>query len=275
MSILRYLKKNIYLRIVNFVGLFIMLACLLLSAGYIRYELSYDRHHTNADRIVRISLQFNNDPVDGRILGNALDDILLRIPEIEQTVKIDNIRTNVLVHQGKHHVVKNCYLVSPNFLQVFDIPLLWGESERALDRPGKVIISEGLARQLFGEIDFETSEMSFELHGYNYPVSGIFKDIPEASHFHTDVLFHLPNDDWSYAYTYLLLKANRTDIDALARKITEHLEDEKLSQSVFSQPTNSRALLMPLTDIHLHSHNLREMGGNGKSRRCDKDRLGS
>ena len=61
---------------VNFVGLTIMLACLLLSAGYIKRELSYDRHHANVDRIVRLTLQFDGEPVDGRIYGNSLDAIL-------------------------------------------------------------------------------------------------------------------------------------------------------------------------------------------------------
>jgi len=36
------------LRTVNFAGLSVMFACLLLSAGYIKRELSYDRHHANA-----------------------------------------------------------------------------------------------------------------------------------------------------------------------------------------------------------------------------------
>jgi len=71
MKIFHHLKKNLSLRLVNLVGLSVVFACLLLSAGYIRHELSYDRHNSNFDRIVRLSLQYNNEPIDGRILTLA------------------------------------------------------------------------------------------------------------------------------------------------------------------------------------------------------------
>ena len=67
MKFFRLFKKKLSLRIVNIVGLFILFACLLLSTSYIKRELSYDRHYNNADRIVRMSMQRDNQPVDGRI----------------------------------------------------------------------------------------------------------------------------------------------------------------------------------------------------------------
>jgi len=45
MKIYRRFRKNISLRIVNLVGLSVVFACLLLSTGYIKRELSFDRHH--------------------------------------------------------------------------------------------------------------------------------------------------------------------------------------------------------------------------------------
>ena len=49
MKILKRFHKNRALLTLNFAGLSIMLTCLLLSAGYIKREMSYDRHHANAD----------------------------------------------------------------------------------------------------------------------------------------------------------------------------------------------------------------------------------
>ncbi|MDR0661753.1 MAG: hypothetical protein LBG19_13425 [Prevotellaceae bacterium] len=55
-----------------------------------------------------------------------------------------------------------------------------------------------------------------------------------------------------------MLLNNQADIKALAQKITNLIEEKELYKS-----SKTRALLMPLTDIHLHSHNLREMSVNG------------
>ena len=71
MNIIRRFKKSGSLRAINFAGLSVMFACLLLSYGYIKRELSYDRHNANADRIARLSIQFDDKPVDGRIMAST------------------------------------------------------------------------------------------------------------------------------------------------------------------------------------------------------------
>ncbi|MDR0795421.1 MAG: ABC transporter permease, partial [Tannerella sp.] len=263
MKFIRRFRKNKSLRLVNFAGLSIMFACLLLTAGYIKRELSYDRHHINADRIARLSLQVDDEPVDGRIWGNAINGVLQQMPEIDRTVKMIHVNTAVLTYQGNHRIVNDIFMVNRDFLHVFDVPLLQGVKDDALQRDNQAIISESFARQLFGELDYDEFLMqeinieSSRFYGSTIFISGIFKDFPETSHFQTDILLHLPDDYEHFAYTYLLLK-NQTDTKALAQKITTLVEEKELFQ-----PAKTRALLMPLTDIHLYSHNLREMSVNG------------
>ncbi|MDR2145386.1 MAG: ABC transporter permease [Tannerella sp.] len=262
MKIFRLLRKNISLRTVNLLGLSIMFACLLLSAGYVKRELSYDRHHSNADRIVRVTLQSDGNPVDGRIYGNALDAVWQQLPEIERTVKMRNVPAAVLINKGEQHIVNDFYMVNSDFLHVFDLPLLQGDKNDALQRKGQALISESFARQLFGDLSFEaiqTSEITIESRWINETVfiSGIFKDIPETSHFQSDILVYLPDGEEVYAYTYLLLK-HQTDTKKLAQKITGLIAEKALFES-----SKTNAQLMPLADIHLNSHNLREMSVNG------------
>ncbi|MDR0294838.1 MAG: ABC transporter permease [Prevotellaceae bacterium] len=262
MNLFKLFRKNISLRIVNVVGLSVVFACSLLSAGYIKQELSYDRHHANANRIVRMSLQFDNEPVDGRILGNAIDVVLQQIPEIDRTLKMHKVYTAVLTHEGKRQVVNDIYLVNRNFSQVFDIPLLQGDKNEALQQKGQLLISESFAQQLFGDANNNELLLSqILIEGRQatdtFFISGIFKNLPETSHFNTDILLHLPDEYETFAFVYLLLKES-TDIKALAQKITQHIEGEELYMRA-----KPRVLLMPITDIHLHSHNLREMSVNG------------
>lgn len=263
MKVFRNFHKNSSLIAINFVGLAIVFACLLLSAGFIKRELSYDRHHAKADRIVRMTLQFGSDPVDGRIYGNDVYDVLQQIPEVERAVKMVNITTATIACRGTNRVVNDFYMVNKDFLQVFDVPLLRGHKNEALQRKGQALISESFARQLFGKCDGEELETSgIHIQGRQLAadtvfVSGIFKDVPETSHFHTDMLLHLPEDGAAHAYTYLLLE-HQTDIQALAQKITRLVAEREL----FPSPP-PRVLLTPLGDIHLHSRNLREMSANG------------
>ena len=251
-------RKNRSIYILNIVGLSIIFSSLLLSTGYIQRELSYDRHHINADRIVRLSLQFDYEPIDGRIWGNDLDDILRQMPEVNSVVKMFKIHTAVLTYRGNHHIINNFYSVTSEFLNVFTVPLVWGDKNKALQRQGQILISESFAQQLFGNSDFrEMYEPEILIDGQNFFVSGIFKDIPESSHFHTDILLYRSDDKEAYTYTYLLLNSEE-DINGLAQEITNIIEQKKTFQ-----PLKTDVIAMPLTDIHLHSHNLREMNING------------
>ena len=46
MNVFRIIRRNIPLHFINAVGLSIVTASLLLSAGYLHRELNYDRHNT-------------------------------------------------------------------------------------------------------------------------------------------------------------------------------------------------------------------------------------
>ena len=263
MNIFRLFKSGLSLRLVNVAGLSVVFASMVVSAGYIKRELSYDRHHTESHRIVRLTSQTDDLPVDGRIWGNGLDDLLEQVPEIEKTAKMRQVGSAILTSQGESRIVNNFYQVNRHFLQVFDLPLVEGYKEEALQQSGQVLISESFAKQLFGDKDIAEvlhSELSIESQWLGDSivfVSGIFKDVPQTSHFQTDILLHLPEEGWAISYTYLLLKEH-TDIDALSMKMNQLIQEREESSL-----TKTRLLLMPLTDIHLHSHNLREMSVNG------------
>lgn len=114
----RRLKKSKYLRIVNLLGLSVIFSCLLLSFAYIKKELSYDRFHDHADRIVRLSTQSGSDPVDGRIYGVSKNSPLIAdIPAVEDAVLMQYFRMGVLERDGRSEVINDLYAVSPNFFR--------------------------------------------------------------------------------------------------------------------------------------------------------------
>ena len=262
---LRHLKKSKYLRIVNLLGLSVIFSCLLLSFAYLKKELSYDRFHKNADRIARLSIQYGDNDVDGRIYGFKRNSpVITGIPGVEDVVLMQRVETGLLEKDGKPEVVNNFFFTTPNFFEVFSFKLLQGEKGSVLDAPGKIVISKSFARQLFGEDDAFGKEIKLtgrQVKPVNdgiYFISGIFEDFPENSHFRTNMIGHLPeNDDW-WAYIYLLLHP-ATDInvvkDAIALKIEEEYKDNPSGKA--------SPYIIPLKDIHLHSRILRELDYNG------------
>ncbi|MEN6619883.1 MAG: ABC transporter permease [Rikenellaceae bacterium] len=256
----RFLKSK-YLRIVNLLGLSIIFACLVLSYIHVKKELSYDRFNVNAGRMARLSLQNNDDLADGRIYGFTGSGLLTQFSEIEQIVALTKVNTVVLTYKGKPHVINDIYYASSNFFDVFSYPLLQGQKENVLNSPDKVVISESFARRLFGKESPMGKEIQLEgrkIITANVFVSGVFKDFPENSHFHTDILVHRPDtEDNDWPYIYLLVNRN-TDLSRLEQKISDLYNKDTANKKL-----RTTAHLIPLTDIHLHSRVLREMEPNG------------
>lgn len=260
---LRRLKKSKSLRIVNLLGLSVIFSCMLLSYVYIKKELSYDRFHKNADRIVRYSNQIDNESIDARIYGFERDDpALANVSGIEAVVRMYKVDIGELKHKGKTYLSDDLYLVSSNFFEVFDFQLLQGDKTTVLETPEKAVISKSYARQLFGdespigkELEFVNNRRFTDRKLY---ISGVFEDFPETSHFHTNLLVHMQDSEKDfYSYVYLLLNP-QTNIDELTQVIAANLDElTKDSQRKYTP------YIFPLTDIHLYSHIHREHEPNG------------
>ena len=57
---LRNLYKNKLYAFVNITGLTVGIASCILIGVYIMHETSYDRFHANADRIARVTMEYNS-----------------------------------------------------------------------------------------------------------------------------------------------------------------------------------------------------------------------
>jgi len=256
----RFLKSK-YLRAVNLLGLSIIFACLILSYIHVKKELSYDRFNVNADRIARLSLQYNDEPIDGRIYGFSGSAMLSKIPGIEQTVALSKVNTAVMTYKGKPQILQNIYCASSNFFQVFSYPLVIGQKDKVLRTPHDVVVSESFARRLFGKESPIGKEIQLDgrrLGPMNGFVTGVFKDFPANSHFHTDMIVQRPDNegnDWSYIY---ILRNKKADLSGLSQKISN-----LYNKDATAKDGKTTAHLTPLTDIHLHSRVMREMEPNG------------
>ena len=151
-SYFRFLSRNKLYTFINVAGLLISLMFIILLGDYAWRQYSIDAWHKNADRICLIGGE-----TSFAMFPDAAAQIRDMCPEIEQKCCVMSSRCNIKYHQLEvKDDDKGCgsvLLVDSTFFQFFDFPLIEGYRQTALDAPNKCVITERLAKRLFGDKD--------------------------------------------------------------------------------------------------------------------------
>ena len=258
---LRHMSRQRGYTAINVLGLAVGLVCAILIFLYVRYELSYDRYHEKADRIYRVTL--NDSARSPRELGPILQ---ADFPEIQEFARmLPTIGTWIMKHGDRVYYEKNVYWANNELFDVFDFPLVRGDSEHALEAPNTAVISEDTARKYFGDED-PMGKTIIADNGYLLlTVTGVMENIPENSHFHPDFLISLPTGyekfEWSETpriwysdlfYTYIVLPEGHPPSET-QEKLPGFVE-KHIDASFLEDIDRFELTLQPVTDIHLYSH---------------------
>jgi putative ABC transport system permease protein len=258
---LRNIWKNKVYSSVNIIGLALSMACCLVISVFIWNELHYDDFHTNRDNIYRLTEKQNQA---GTIYDVAVTPGLLApalqkdFPEIVNTVRFQhwsgNLKNGLFNFQEKEILVTD-----NNVFEVFNFPLLLGDSKTALTSVDDIVITERIAEKYFGK-DWRSNPsvlgQIFTLNNKNvFKVAGIAQNPPENSSIQFDVLlpftYVLKVDEWSNKWgsnnfhTYLQLKQG-TDITDFSEKIKNQLHS-------YSPKRDDLMQLQPLKAQYLYS----------------------
>ena len=169
----------------NIFGLGIGMAAVWLMVLYVADELSYDRFHEKADRIVRVVHRASWDESSFHFpLTSAAFAIALQTdyPEIEKTVRISQ-EGGGKVKYGKNEVVANdIYFADAAILDVFTFPVLYGNAKTALSEPQKIVLTKTLAERLFKNPASAVGKTVFFSNDYPNVVTAVIDDVPANSH---------------------------------------------------------------------------------------------
>jgi len=241
------------------------LAVAMLTLGWARYELSYDRFHRRADSLYRFIYKSGKDDVGLSTPGvpNALRLTIKDIfPEVVAASPLVKVRSGSRLESPTCLDFKSSIaFVGPEFLTMFDFPLVAGDPRSALDKPKSILLTESAARKFFGTADPLGRLILAQDTRTPFLVTGVLRDIPETSHLDFDFLAPFSDlplwygpapkpDDWAGIYTDLYVQlAPGANPQALAARVTK-LADERNPRAKGGKATY---LLQALTDIHLHS----------------------
>lgn len=267
---------------VNITGFAVGLASCIIILLYVANELSYDRFHSNADRIYRVTInglvggnEFHH-AVSAPPMAKALVDDL---PEVINAVRLQPSE-NMLIRTGEEIFIENRFLwADSTFFEVFSFPLIIGNPETVLDEHHTVVLTRKLAMKYFGRIDCAGEMLEFE-DFTPYKVAGVCEDPPENSHFKFDILASLSSLGYDKSqgwlnhtfHTYILLDKN-VDPNQLEQKfdgIIEKYVGPQLQSILGASLKELEAgggiyeyRIQPLTDIHLKSNLEYEIEANG------------
>jgi putative ABC transport system permease protein len=277
---LRSLLKNKVFTFINILGLALGLAICLLITFYVIDELSYDRYNTKYERIYRVNtdLKFSGTLTQYAITAIPVANVLkTEFPEVETAVRISPA-LNIRFKKGDEIVREDgtTFYSEPNVFDVFTLPLLSGDTKTALKESNSVVIAESMAKKYFNRINVVGQTLFLVTSGTSLKITGVMKDMPPQSHFRANFLLardHPINNAaaWNQLTpfaTYALLKTNAS-ISQLETKLNTDMQNglkssSTMNYSKFAAGGNYFKLsLMPVTDIHLKSNRVMELGANG------------
>ena len=148
---LRHLWRERGYAAINLFGLAVGLALCLLVIRLAAYQLSAGDFHEKRDRVYRILEETGRSmPVMPLPLGSALKE---QVPEVEETVRFYPANPRLFRVGEKSGIQETTLWTESSVFEMFSLPLLRGDSKTALSRPYTMVLTEPLARRLFGESD--------------------------------------------------------------------------------------------------------------------------
>lgn len=175
-----FLSRNRLYTAVNFVGLALALAFVLLVADYTVRQFTVDNYQTKADRIYAVCSE--ETVASGYYLQKYLRD---RYPEIESTCAVaifeDADAGTTPVEIGRQKFLASVLYADTTFFRMFDFTLLEGSRDEALAARENVVLSESFARKVFGSFNPLGQTLRVDNDERLYVVSGVMRDIERST----------------------------------------------------------------------------------------------
>ena len=187
----RNLIRNKFYSFINIFGLTVGITATMLIVLYVNDELSFDRFHSNSDRIYRVGIKgiLSGAEFNGAASCSPMASTLVaEFPEVESATRINQFTNVVVKNKDDVFTEPKMLLADSNFFEFFTFDLIEGDIKTALKGPDQIVLTEASAMKYFG-YDGQNQEspigkiLNVFTSGRACKVSGIAKNPPEKSHF--------------------------------------------------------------------------------------------
>jgi putative ABC transport system permease protein len=260
---LRNLLKNKVYSLINIVGLAVGIAVTMLIGLWVWDELSYNKYHKNYDRVVQawISQTFNGQTGTGTAVSlPSVTEMATKYPADFRHTALASWNFGHLLANGDKKINKTGMWAQPSFPEMLGLKMIRGDYS-ALKNPGSVVISESLAKALFGAADPLNKALKLDIKK-DVKVTGVYEDIPFNSSFNELYLIlpwsdYLQAEGWvkdaqtqwgNHSFQWFAQVADHAEIATVSRKI----RDVEMPHA-FSKTDKPQYMLHPMSRWHLYS----------------------
>lgn len=243
---IRNLIRNKTFSFINIIGLAVSMSVCLLIINIIAEQKSYDKFHTKKDRIYRV-MTTGVGANDFKTASSAFPlakKLKQEYPGIEQSATlVRNIGGDMLYKENA--ASGGGYFADGELFKILDFKLSKGNAATALQNPFSLVITEDIAKLLFGSEEPLGKVVQFNDKGINpggpekgnketsygsFTITGVLQAVPGKTHLPFKLLASLSTiptlkadkkididvNDWNNVwtnYTYVLLDKTKTEAD--------------------------------------------------------------
>ena len=275
--------KNKLFSAINLFGLAVGLMSCILIMLFVREEVGYDTWLPDHERVVRMHTTYQSPDRAPFLALTSAGRMMPAIrdyarTEVESAVRL--IPFGMTIQKDGDAFRETIVMADPEMFDVFDLPFLHGSGEQSFTKSMDMIISERTAIKYFGRSDVVGETLTFcclDDNTIDVAITGVIKNIPEASHFELDFLVYLeptvfadsPNilETWTSVNTFTYFKMREgITLEQLQERISYWVNNEsplvemmaeRLASGNQDIPSDAKVTdrmkhrVMALTDLHL------------------------
>ncbi len=266
----RTLWKHKSHTVINVLGLSLGIASCVVIFLVLRYELSFDTFHTNAERVFRVVTTFSRDGGQFYQVGTPKPFPVAFREDFEQEAQAlpieqyhywNQIKVGdkaIIMEETPNEGVKIAFTENA-YWKFFDFPLVTGNPRQVLRQPNEVVITQTVAERLF---DDPTEAMGTVINlddSLDLKITGIMEPLPRNTDFPFEMLIsystlgreQAAEEGWG---------SNSTDFQVFvmlhepvtAQQVEDRLPDflNKYAGEDYNEDTSLG--LQPLADLHFN-----------------------
>ncbi|GBR50764.1 transmembrane transport protein [Neokomagataea thailandica NBRC 106555] len=277
-SVYRTLMHQKRYAAINILGLALGVSVFLVMALIVHYEGSYDVSLPHAEQIYQVD-EISNVPqqaVEESSYVSFVPFPFLKqdFPEIKAAVYAMQIP--LTVRSGEEIGQEKVTLTDKDFFSVFDLNLLVGDKNTALDGPGKVVISQDMARKYFGTTNALGKTVRIDNGKTDAVVSGVLATPPANRTMSFDFIELTPTawfsqmaftnwgSGWGTLWVRLVHPQDQARVDEGLKHYVPRHPGNWTAGMIKESFGDGNLELIPLPKVHFHNAAIGE-GGNSQS----------
>jgi putative ABC transport system permease protein len=261
---IRNFKKQKVYSLITMSGLVLGLGVFILFALATDFLSSFDSFHKKADSIYSVVqvIPYGMEEERHSAIAPAplIPALLSEFPEIERAARLFPAGRMIVKQKDKIFYENGVRFVDSDFLSIFSFEMITGETEKVLDEPYSIVLTEDSAEKYFGDEDPLGKTLILD-NKIDVVVTGIIENVPMNSSISFDFLVSMGTaralypwmNDWSAnKHASFLLLSEDSKPEKLEGKFSSFI-DKYYGDS---PATPTRFYLHPLSDFFLGSEGI-------------------